>query len=507
MKRFICFLALTLSFTALCGCKGGKKEKEGVAEKFSAVVGISQDLDSLDPHKAEAAGTNEVLFNVFEGLVKPTADGDLVPAVAKEVKVSEDGKTYSFVLRENVTFHNGKKVTPADVVYSIKRCAGLLAVSDPEVGKEAALSVIQTVEIQGENTIVISLSEPNTELLGFLTCAIIPEDYDNQEKAPVGTGPYCFVSYSPLESFVVKRYEDYYGEKPYLTDVTFKICSGNDAAFMELLAGRIDIFPYLTEEQASQLPKEYNVLVGASNLVQAVFLNNGREQFQNEKVRKALCYAVNKQELLDIVAGGRGNIIGSNMFPNFGLYYNEALESAYPYQPETAKQLLAEAGYTEKNPLSFTIKVPSNYDFHVATAQVIAEQLKKVGIDVKLQLVEWSVWMSEVYNGRDYDATIVCVDAALAPSDVLKRYVSTADNNFVNYENKEVDALYSQAVKSISTEEKATCYKKIQQILSEEAASVYLQDPAKLVAVKKSLTNYLFYPVYVLDLSALRPAE
>ncbi len=507
MKKKVLFLALLVSVTALCACNGGRSEKKGSEDSVSAVVGITQDLDSLDPHKAVAAGTDEVLFNVFEGLVKPSSDGTLVPAVAKDYTIASDGKSYTFTLRENVKFHNGKVVTADDVVYSIKRCAGLLDAQDPEVVVESALSVISAVEKSGEDTIVISLSEPNTELLGFLTCFIIPEDYTEQESAPVGTGPYKFVSYTPLTSFVVERFDDYYGEKPYLKTVTFKICASNDAAFMELLAGSIDIFPYLTDEQAAQLPKEYNLEVGSTNVVQAMFLNNDFGPFADLKVRQALCYAVDKTELLNIVSGGRGHVIGSNMFPNFGVYYDETLENYYTYQPEKAKKLLKEAGYDESNPLTFTVKVPSNYDIHVATAQVLTEQYKKIGVKAEIQLIEWSAWLTDVYRARDYEATIVALDSALAPSDVVKRYTSTAKNNFVNYENPEFDDLFAKAIGSTVESEKITLYKEIQQLLTKDAASVYLQDGAKLVAVNKKFTNFLFYPVYVLDLAAIKPAQ
>lgn len=507
MKKKSVFLVLLASLTALCACNGGSTGKKGSEDACSAVVGITQDLDSLDPHIAVAAGTDEVLFNVFEGLVKPSVDGTLVPAVAKEYTIGSDGMSYTFTLRENVKFHNGKVVTADDVVYSIERCAGLLDNPDSEVVVESALSVISAVEKVGEDKVVLRLSEPNTELLGFLTCSIIPMDYDKQKTEPIGTGPFRFVSYKPLESFVVERFDEYYGEKPYLEKVTFKICASNDSAFMELMAGSIDIFPYLTDEQASQLPAEYKLEEGASNLVQAVFLNNGFAPFQDVRVRQALCYAVNKEEMMQIVSGGRGHVIGSNMFPNFGVYYDASLENYYTYQPEKAKELLAAAGYDEKNPLTFVMKVPSNYDFHVATAQVLAEQYKKVGIKAEIQLIEWATWLTEVYRERNYEATIVGLDAALAPSDVLKRYTSTAKNNFVNYVNPEFDTLFTKALASVDETEKIELYKAIQQLLTKEAASVYLQDGAKLVAVNKRFTNFLFYPVYVLDMAAIKPAE
>lgn len=501
---------------ALCACSGdtkneGNDQKEagnGETSKNggSVIVGITNDLDSLDPHKAVAAGTKEVLFNIFEGLVKPDKDGNLVPAVASDYKISKDGMTYTFTLREGVKFHNGMLVTVDDVIYSLKRAAGLLTPSDPEVKVESVFSCVDTIEAvtteDGKSVIQIKLNQSNTELLGYLTCSIIPKDYTEQATKPVGTGPFRFVSYSPMVSIVMEKNPEYYiAGVPYLDEVTFKISANTDAAFMELRAGAIDIFPYLTNEQANQLADLYNIEIGNMNLVQGLFLNNKVAPFDNLQVRQALCYAVDRQLILDMVAGGNGTMIGSNMFAGFRKYYDESLADDYPYDVEKAKQLLTEAGYPEG--FRFTITVPSNYQFHVDTAQVIVEQLKKVGITAEIKLIEWASWISDVYQGRNYEATIVGLDANLSPSDVLKRYQTTAQNNFLNYENKEFDTIFQKAYTTVDDQEKVELYRKLQQILTKDAASVYIQDPALVVAVNKKLAGYQFYPVYVQDMSSV----
>lgn len=505
MKRKL-FLAVlsVLALTVLCACKDGTGNGDissGRSATNSIVVGITQDLDSLDPHIAVAAGTDEVLFNVFEGLVKPDKDGNFIEAVAESYAISEDALVYTFTIRENVKFHNGKTVTAEDVVYSLKRCAGLLDVQDPNVLVESALSVINEIVATDERTVVLKLLQANTELIPYLTCAIIPCDYEDQKTHPVGTGPFKFVSYAPLESFVVEKFDDYYGTKAFLDKVTFKIYANTDAAVLELMAGSIDIFPYLTQEQADQLAGKYNIEAGSMNMVQAMFLNNKVAPFDNEKVRQAVYYAVNRQAILDMLSGGKGKIIGTNMFPGMGIYYNEETVATYAYDKEKAKNLLTEAGYADG--FSFTLTVPSNYQYHMDTAQVIVEQLKDVGITVTIKPVEWATWLSEVYSGRDYQATIVGLDSNLAPSDILKRYVSTAKNNFINYENPRFDDLFEQAVNTVSVEEKVILYKELQQLLAGEAASVYLQDPALLTAVNKNLAGYEFYPVFAQDMSLI----
>nr|WP_167955411.1 ABC transporter substrate-binding protein [Anaerosporobacter faecicola] len=507
---------------ALSGCKGDKSQEntnkapttDDTSSKESGqdadgevtpiyggsiVVGITQDLDSLDPHKAVAAGTNEVLFNVYEGLVKPNENGDLVPAVASDYQVSEDGKEYTFSIREGITFHNGDAVTAEDIKYSIERCAGLLEETDPSVKVESALSNVKEVNILDEKTVQLKLEKGDTEILPYLTCAIVPANYDKLDTQPMGTGPFKFVSYAPLESFIIEKNEAYWGEQAYLDQVTFKISANTDSAFMELMAGSIDIFPYLTDDQANQLPDTYNIAEGNMNLVQALFLNNAAEPFTDEKVRQAVCYALDRQAILDMVAGGRGTIIDTNMFPAFTKYYNTDLTGTYDYNVDKAKELLAEAGYG--NGFTFTITVPSNYQYHVDTAQILVEQLKAVGITAKIQQVEWNGWLEDVYNGRNYEATIIGLDSNLAPRDSVERFVSTAKNNFINYKNEQFDETFAKAIASTVDEEKVEYYKQLQAYLTQDAASAYIQDPPLLVAVNKKLAGYTFYPVYVQDMA------
>ena len=202
-------IALTVLFS---GCakksdsKNNSKDKSKVrAAQNALAVGVAQDFDSLDPDYMTAAGTKEVLFNVFEGLLKPNENGEIVPAVASEVERSEDGKSYTFTLREGVLFHNGEPVKMEDVLYSINRRRD---------GKDAAaqlkaLNIIKDLKADG-NKLTITLTETSNEFLAFLMNAyIIPAGYDKQETAPIGTGPYKFVSRKIQDSLVLERFEDY----------------------------------------------------------------------------------------------------------------------------------------------------------------------------------------------------------------------------------------------------------------------------------------------------------
>ncbi len=477
----------------------GTSGNEGLREGGSIVVGIQQDLDTLDPHVAESAGTREVLFNIFEGLVKPDSEGNLVGAVAESYEVSADGTEYTFHLREGIKFHNGDEVTAEDVKYSLDRASGNL---EEGTALMPDLEAIDRVEIGDENTIHVYLAEGDTEFIAYMTAAIIPAGYDASASAPIGTGPFQFVSYTPQDSLIIEKNTEYYGAQAYLDQVTFKIIADADSSvLLALQSGSIDIYPYLTADQASQLTDYYTIEVGSTNLVQALFLNNAVEPFDNELVRQALCYLVDPQEIIDMVGGGYGHVIGSGVFPAFETYYDGELENAYQRDVEKAKELLTEAGYPDG--FTMTISVPSNYQYHMDTAQVIVEQLKAGGVEASIEPVEWATWVSDIYVGREYQSTIVGLDADLAPSDLLGRYDSESSKNFINFSNADYDQAVRAAIASTDVEEKVSYYTTCQELLSQHAASVFIQDAASLVAVSKKLAGYTFYPLYVQDMSKI----
>lgn len=509
-KLLALFLALVMVGAVLPGCGDGSKDpggqgnngKTGEPVKGGEItVGIAQDLDdSLDPHQTVAAGTREVLFNIFEGLVKPNSDGEMIPAVAEKYTLSEDGTTYTFTLREGVKFHNGQTVTAEDVVYSINRCAAV-----PE-GQEkplvAAFSAVKSVEALDEKTVAVTIAQRDLEFISYMTAAIIPADYENQDTAPVGTGPFKFVSRTPQQDFVMERFEDYWGAPAWLDKVTYKICENADALVMNLNGGSIDLCAHLTSAQASQLNQSFQVLEGTMNLVQAIYLNNQAKPFDNQLVRQALCYAIDRQGIMDMVADGHGTAVGSSIYPAFTKYFLPELVDKYPHSVEKAKELLAQAGYPDG--FDMTISVPNNYQPHMDTAEVVAEQLREAGINVTIQPVEWSTWLDTIYNGRQFQATVVGVDAAnMTARAMLERFTSDYGKNFINYNNPAYDALFQQAINAQDEAEQTDLYKQMETMLADTAANVYIQDLCDLVAMRQDLGGLKFYPIYVLDLSTV----
>ena len=506
-KRLLAlFLTLGLVCTVLTACGDGSKGQGGQGNNGGEAVsggeitvGIAKDLDdSLDPHRMVTAGTREVLFNLFEGLVKPNSKGELIPAVAERYQLSEDGRTYTFTLREGVKFHNGATVTAEDVVYSIERCA------DTSEGTPLvpAFSVIQEVKAVDERTVTITIAQRDLEFISYLTSAIIPKGYDDQATHPVGTGPFMYVSRSPQENFVIQRFDDYWGTPAYLDKVTYKIYESADALVTALKGKSIDLCAHLTSSQTAQLDSDFQILEGTMNLVQAVYLNNAVEPLNNVKVRQALCYAANRQEVLDMIADGKGTIIGSSMFPAFGKYYVPELSERYNQDIEKAKELLKEAGYPDG--FELTITVPNNYQQHIDTAQVLVEQLKAIGVTAKIQQIEWDSWLSDVYADRKFQSTVVGVDAAyLTGRALLERFTSTSSKNFINYSNEEYDKLYQQVKTSTDEEEQVELYKKMETLLCDDAANLYIEDMACEVALRSDFAGYRFYPLYVQDMTKI----
>jgi len=464
--------------------------------------GVTAELDSLDPYVTIGGDVKGVvLFNLFEGLIKPDSSGSLNPALAKDYDIQQDGKVYVLHLREGVYFHNGKEVTPEDVRYSFEQAI------DSEADLEG-FDNVDTVEVTDDGLITITLKEPNTEFLASLNNAIIPANYTDQATKPIGTGPFAFESYTPQQELVLVKNTQYWQEGlPHLDQVTIIYEADSNALLLSLQSGNIDGSGIATSNAQVLDLSEFNIVERNSNAVQMLALNNDYGPLQDVKVRQALNYAIDAQDIIDTAFAGYGVIVGSPIIPGLTTYYNASLENAYPINIQTAKRLLEEAGYAEGFDLEIT--VPSNYVVHVDTAQVIVNQLAQIGVRATIKQVDWPTWLSDVYGGRQYQATVISVGgASLSPGNELARYLSDAENNFYNFKSTAFDVAYLEALQSTDDATKVRTYKDIQQIISDEAANVYLQDIAGLSAVRKGFEGLTGYPIYaVSDFSLIYQVE
>ena len=509
-KRALLLLLTGVMLSAsLYGCAGGTNNgttpeasaQTGELSKGNSVtVGIAQDLDSLDPHAAVAAGTSEVLFNVFEGLVKAAPDGGVIPAVASDYTVSDDGLTYTFTLREGVKFHNGNAVTMEDVLYSLERCAGSENNGTPLI---SAFSNVTDMKAVDETHLTVTLQQASLEFINSMTAAIIPAGSGATIATdPVGTGPFSYVSYTPQQSMVMKKFDGYWGEGAKLDQVTFRIITDVNTLVMGLKSGTLDMVIHLPNSVRSQVEGQFTVLQDTMKLVQALYLNNDVKPFDDVRVRQAMYYAISVPEIIELVSNGDGVATGTSMYPAYTKYFMPELADKYQQNLDKAKELLAEAGYP--NGFSMTITVPSNYTQHVETAEVLMQQLSQVGITAQLNPIEWESWVSDVYRGRNFEGTVCGIAASdMTGREMLERYVSDHQKNFINFQSETYDEVMKKALTTLDADEQTQLYKQAQTILNEEAASLWIQDLCDLVALNPALDGVTFYATYVLDMSTI----
>ena len=497
IKKVIAAVLAVVMLLSFCSC--GKEKGSERKEANEIVVGIAQDLgDSLNPYQMTSAGTKEVLTNIYEGLYKVAPSGDYVPAVATDCIISDDGKVYTFPLREGVKFHSGQTVTAEDIIYSFKTCL--------EISVDSSLPpVLEGAEVKSEgNNIVITLPAANNDFLAYVSLVyIIPSGYSDQAATqPVGTGPYKFVSRSVQENIIFEKFDEYWGDPAFVKKVTCKIYENPTTLIAAMNAGAIDLAPHLTLDQIAGLGDKYMVLEGSMNLVQALYLNNARKPFDDVRVRKAICYAIDIDEILQLTSEGHGSKLGTSIYPAFKKYFDESLVGMYPHSKEEAKKLLEEAGYP--NGFAMSVTVPSNYTPHVNVGQVIVRQLQDVGIKAELKEVEWNSWLTDVYSGRDFDSTVCGFDAStLTANALLSRWVSTSKKNMIGFKNAEYDELIAKATAETDDAVRTQLYKDAAKILAEDAANAYLQDLAEFTVMSKELGGYAFYPLYRIDFTSV----
>ena len=489
------FIAIVIAAFPSCS-----KQKTGKATEMR--YGFTTEPATLDPlSPANTADGRSILFNVFEGLVKPDTDGRLLPCIAESWTIDETATVYDFTLRQGVRFHDGSTVSSADVKFSLDIAAA--------AGFDG-LSMIKEVASPQENHVRVTLVSPDPEFLPYMTIGIVKAENPNREKNIIGTGPFFIESYTVQQNLVLKKFDDYWQRSlpepkdiPRLEKVTIVFYANSDALTLALRGGSID-GASITGSMASQLDHRFfDIINSYSASVQLMALNNAAPHLGDERVRKAINYGVDIHEIINIAFFGVGVPSGSPIIPGLSYFYVPSLD--YPYEPDTARQLLAEAGYGQGNKPSLEITVPSNYTMHVDTAQVIASQLEKIGITTTIKLVDWATWLSDVYRGRKYQATIISLDSAVvSPRSFLTRYHTGSGSNFINYSNAYFDRVYDACLTETDETKRLRLYMEAQHIISASAASVFLQDILYFRAFRGgAFSGSLNYPLYVIDFSTI----
>jgi len=432
------------------------------------VVVQSAEPPGLDPSATTAtAATAIVHHNVLEGLVKITPEGEIVPALAESWTVSPDATEYVFRLRRGVLFHDGRPFTSADVKAKFQRAL------DPASGHTNQLyyAAVESVETPDDYTVVFRMKAPDAEFLYNLTrpdSVIGPAGYDRQAAHPVGTGPFRFVEWVRGSHVRLERFEQYWDpELPYLDGATFRFVADANAQVAALLAGSVDaIAGAATAEQAMQVERRpgFKVIQGPTTSTVIVALNNSRPPLDDVRVRRALSHAINRDEIILGAEFGFGTPIGSHMTPAEP-YYTD-LTGVYPHDPAKARALLAEAGYADG--LRLTLSLPHQYTYAVRAGELVADQLRRVGVQVDIELVEWATWLSRIFGEADYDMTII---GHAEPMDIS---IYANPGYYFRYDNPRVRELLDAARQAGDEARRAELYAELQAQLAEDAVNVWL---------------------------------
>lgn len=379
----------------------------GMAQaKSDIVVAMQLEPPHLDPTSAAAGAIDSVLYsNVFEGLTRFGADGSVNPGLAKNWEISEDGKTYTFLLNAGVTFHDGSAMDAEDVKFSLDRARA----EDSANAQKALFAGIETVEVVDPLTVKVTLSEPNGSFLCNMAWGdaviVAPESIGEIKTNPVGTGAFKFSNWVQGDKIDLEKNSAYWGTPAKLDKVSFKFISDPTAAFAAVMAEDVNAFVgFPAPENLPQFEADprFQVLVGSTEGETILSTNNKMPPFDNVKVRKALAHAIDRQAIIDGAMFGYGTPIGTHFAPHNPDYVDLTGNSAY--DPAMAKELLAEAGYADGFKTTLKLPPPS---YARRGGEIIAAQLRAVGIEAEISNLEWAQWLEQVFRGKDYGLTIV----------------------------------------------------------------------------------------------------
>jgi peptide/nickel transport system substrate-binding protein len=469
----------------------------------SVTVASLTEPPALDPFHQSADARIQYSVLMYQGLMYESASGTALPLLAEKVDVSGDGLTYTFHLRNGVTFHNGKTMTAEDVKYSYDY------IRDPNNGSPGAsdFQVIKEITTPDAATVVMSLSQPNAAILMTLTNkygAVVPAGYFDTPDAvnrlneeSVGTGPYKLVSLTKNSSLTLARNENYWGEGgPYIDQLVFQFMPTSAAIVVALQNDRVDMAVLPRTEDAQQLAGDDQIRLATFPSLnhKALDLDSDYPPLNDVRVRQAIAAAIDKNVVAQVAAPQQNQVIGTivaGMQKNWGLPLDQV-----PFQTRDvarAKELLAEAGYA--NGFDIDLSIINGYDWMDPAAVVITQQLAEVGIRVNTKKLELGTWI-ENFQSRQMGFTMN--DWGTQPDPHLLYYrhyhMPPTGVDFRNWNNEEASKLLDKAMATSDMKERVALYQEFQRVFAETVPSVMLYSPEWVVATNKRLENYVHHP-------------
>ena len=465
----------------------------------SVVLGMVLEPTGLDPTVASAAAIGEVVhYNILEGLTKVAMDGSVLPLLAESWGHTPDGKTYSFRLRKGVVFSDGAPFDAAAVKFSFERAK---APGSTNKAKKAVFDNISSVQVMDPHTVILVLDNADAMLpfrLGENTAVILhPNSAAGAATKPVGTGPFKLDNWVKGSAVTLVKSDNHRdAAKVKLNRVTFRFINDPAAQVAALLAGDIDGIPRFGALQAVkqfQADKRFTVEIGSTAGKGILALNNKRKPFDDVRVRRALAHAIDRKAFIDGAVEGFGKPIGSHFAPTDLGYQDLAKLNAY--DPDRARALLREAGIT--TPLNVTLSLPPP-QYARKGGEIVAAMLAKVGVNAKIENVEWAQWLSGPFKGN-FDMTII---NHVEPLDYATAYADP--NYYFGYDNAKFRSLVNTLAATSDQKEKARLWRDIQRQLAEDAVNVYIWNPAQVAVFKKGLRGlWNSSPIFANDMAAV----
>lgn len=513
MSRLLFRLPLVFTLLgALAACDPGQENSlPGVTEVFEPEFGDTfieasiGDASTLLPVLAADSASSAINSLIYNGLLRYNAQLKLEGELAESWEVSDDNRTLTFHLRRDVRWHDGEPFTSSDVKFTYELYI------NPEVPTAYAEAFRQVARVEAPDpyTVIVHYDLPYAPALLSWATAIHPRHLlagadvvrSPLARRPIGTGPYRFVEWKSGEKIVLEANRDYFEGSPFIKRVVYRIIPDVSTQFLELRTGSLD-FMGLTP---LQYDRQTDTPAFRRNFNKFRYLNFGytylgynlkRPLFQDKRVRQALSYAIDEQELIDGVLLGYGKIATGPYKPDTWVYNPNVRR--YHYNPDKARQLLAEAGWYDTTGdgildkdgqrLAFTIITNQGNDLRIKTGEIIQQRFREVGVDVRLRVVEWATFLKEFINPGNFDATILGWSGGPEPDQFNIWHSSKTapgELNFIGFEHPEVDELLERGRRVFDQQQRKEYYDRFQEILAEEQPYTFLYVSEALPAVHR----------------------
>ena len=467
------------------------------ASKDSVTIGMTLEPPGLDPTAGAAAAIGEIVhYNILEGLTKINENFSITPLLAEKWSFSPDLKTLTFNLKKGIKFQDGEPFSSKDVKFSFERYAG----KDSTNKEKAFFASIESIDASDPDVVILKFKAPSFDALFHLgqnTAVIIDEKSAASEaNMPVGTGPYKLSAWNKGASVTLDKWDGFRDAgKIAIAHATFKFINDPSAEVAALLAGDVDVFPRVVAQSLEQFQSDprFQVLIGGTEGKTILPMNNKKKPLDDLRVRQAIAYAVDRKSIIDGAMNGLGTPIGSHLTPNDPGYVD--LTGQYPHDPEKSKALLKAAGV--KLPLELTLTLPPP-DYARKGGEIIAAELAEVGIQAKIENVEWAQWLKNVYTDKNYDLTVI---SHVEPLDIG---IYAKPGYYFNYDNADFNAIIAR----LSTAPDIGAFKKAlveaQHKLADDCVNAFLFQLPNVVVADANLKGvWTGAPIFANDLSAL----